>query len=111
MSLRISSFGLALLLIACGSETSAPDGEAIECAIGPGSEFSPVCTLEETSDEEFILHHPDGGFRRFRHTVDGVEISDGADAVEDMSGVSHGYLEFSVDDDRYRLPLAPDARD
>lgn len=111
MSLRIFSLALAALLAACGSASPEPEGEAIECAIGPGAEFSAVCTLEETSEAEFIIHHPTGGFRRFRHTVEGVEISDGAEMIENMSGVSHGYIEFSVAGDRYRLPLAPETRD
>ncbi|WP_298466782.1 hypothetical protein [uncultured Erythrobacter sp.] len=81
----------------------------IDCAIGPGAEYSEVCTLEWLGDEldsEFLIHHPDGSFRRF--AFDGehqIVTTDGADPAETIRAISHAFWEFSVGGDRYKLPL------
>lgn len=108
MFLRISSVALAVsLLAACGAatETPEPEGDTVECAIGAGSEFSAVCTLEEVSSSEFIIHHPDGGFRRFQFDEDGkLAASDGAEPVlEERIRVYEGTWEFALEIDRYRV--------
>lgn len=106
MSLRISSLGLFCLAVcACSAnETPEPEGEEIECAIGPGSEFAGVCTLEVISDVEFIIHHPDGGFRRFVWADNGVlAVADGAEPVQ-YERVTEASREFGLEVDRYRLP-------
>jgi hypothetical protein len=60
-----------------------------------------------------IVHHPDGGFRRFK-LVDGgkgVAAADGAEAVAIARTADR--LEASVDGDRYRFPatmLSDDSR-
>jgi len=114
MSLRISSLALAALLAACGSASPEPEGEAIECAIGPGAEFSAVCTLEIVSEGEIVIHHPDGGFRRFTRSADTpLELvpADGADLMVSQTP-SAGFLgaegvdalvKYRVDDARYRF--------
>ncbi len=109
MSLRISSALAALaLLVACGSESPPPPGEAIECAIGAGAEFSPACTLEKVSGtDQIVLHHPDGGFRRLaRNPASGALAAlDGAEAlVADSTGA--GAATFAIGADRYRIPQA-----
>jgi len=108
MYLRISSATLTIgFLAACGSatETPEPEGDAVECAIGAGSEFSAVCTLEEVSGSEFIIHHPDGGFRRFTKD-DGIAVKDGAQDAT-ISTAEGALTEIEVDGDRYRLSLPP----
>ncbi len=85
----------------------------IDCAIGPGAEYSKVCTLEwrgEELDSEFIIHHPDGSFRRFAFDDDHrITTTDGADHAETISIIFHAFWEFSVGQDRYKLPLPSDA--
>ncbi len=86
----------------------------IDCAIGPGSDYSEVCTLEVAGDGEFLIHGPDGGFRRFTLTDgDSVQSIDGADPViyerVSLPGLGSAgeatMLEFGVAQDRYRFDL------
>lgn len=109
MCLRISSaLGLLGLLAACASQSPSPPGDAVECAIGAGADFSAVCTLERVSGTQMIiLHHPDGGFRRlsFDPASGALAAIDGADPVVLERG--EGMLQFALGPDRYRLPRAP----
>jgi len=113
MSLRISSALAALLaLAACGGgvESPEPEGDTVDCAVGPGAEYSSVCTVEWLQaewDGEFIIHHPDGSFRRMQVTPDGIASFDGAAEVVNIGDYAETFVEFSVDGDRYRLPAAP----
>ena len=109
MCLRISSaLALPLLLAACGSESPPPPGDEVDCAIGAGADFSPVCTLETVAGgEQIILHHPDGGFRRLTRDPATAALAplDGAEPlVAEPSG--EGVMQFAVGEDRYRIPLA-----
>lgn len=113
MSLRIFSAGFcALALAGCGGGASPePEGNTIDCAIGPGAEYSSVCTLERVGEgAEFLIHHPDGGFRRLLETPEGVVSADGADTVVVLQNISHAHLEIEVGGDRYKLPNPPDPR-
>lgn len=113
MCLRISSLLLASgILAGCGTQTPEPEGAALECAIGPGADLAPICTLEWIGQEwegDFIIHHPGGAFRRF--TLEqgpiGIVTVDGADAIEMLDTPSDDAWLFSVSGDRYRLPLPP----
>ena len=107
MSLRISSaLGLIGLLAACGGESPPPPGATVDCAIGAGAAFSPVCTLEKLAGTpQFIVHHPDGGFRRliFDPETGAIGTADGANAV--IKGASGaGTFSFAVGEDRYSIP-------
>ena len=118
MFLRIfSCAALVGTLAACGSETEAPGGPVVECAIGPGSDFSEVCTFERLSGGEFVIHHPDGGFRRFALTDDAVSpvgVADGAEPLRfTRTSAEDEMIEFELSPDRYRLDpdmiaLSPD---
>ena len=110
MCLRISSaLSLAIALSGCGAETSPPPpGDTVDCAIGAGAAFSPVCTLERVGGiETFVIHHPDGGFRRFViDPASGMPTPrDGADQLVAEQG-ENGALQFAVGADRYRIPPA-----
>ncbi len=113
MSLRISSALFALgTLAACNTATPKPEGEMLDCAIGAGAEFAKVCTLEWIGEEwtrDFIIHHPDGGFRRFALNEDasGVIVRDGAEELEMVEPVAEDFWQFSVAGDRYRMPVPP----
>lgn len=109
MSLRTSSLVLpAFLLAACGSETPAPQGPEVRCAIGPGAELAEVCTLERTDPVEFIIHHPDGGFRRFVWADTGeLTLADGAEPLSVTDSIDDPeVIEMTVGSDRYRLRQA-----
>lgn len=113
MSLRISS-ALAVLLVtsACsqGEEVQAQAEEgadAIECAIGAGSDFGPDCLVERTTEGDaqvLIVRHANGGFRRFEQLPDGAGLAayDGADVVTQK--LDGNVLVIEVGGDRYRFP-------
>lgn len=110
MSLRISSaLGLFVLLAACGgAESPSPPGDAVDCAIGAGADFSPVCTLERVAGTpEVVLHHPDGGFRRLtRDPASGALAPlDGAEPLMSAANDPEA-LQFAIGQDRYRIPRA-----
>ena len=109
MSLRISSLGLAAMMLAgCGSASAGPEGETIECAIGPGSEFTAVCTLERVAGDRFTIHHPDGGFRRFALDAEGeVALADSADelATSLTPCDDRQLIEWEAAGDRYRMAV------
>ncbi len=106
MFLRTSSAVAALaLLAACGDVSPAPSGETIECAIGAGTDFASVCTLERVAGkQEIILHHPDGGFRRMTYVPATGTLAplDGADPLVLEEG--EGVVQFALGANRYRIP-------
>ena len=90
------------------TQPQAAEGAArISCAIGEGSDFGPDCLVEKVAGEEgaeFVVRHPDGGFRRFRIAPDrsGMIAVDGADdALNRRTGAG---MEVTVGADRYRFP-------
>jgi hypothetical protein len=56
---------------------------------------------------EIVIHHPDGGFRRFARMAESGALVplDGAEPLVPEPGVADG-SEFSVGPDRYRIPQA-----
>ncbi|MBA3864508.1 MAG: hypothetical protein C0517_11260 [Erythrobacter sp.] len=108
---RIFSAVALILLAACGAESPPPPGVTVDCAIGAGADLSPVCTLElVTGTPDMVIHHPDGGFRRFRIANGAIVATDGAAAVEVLTDISHAHVEIAVDGDRYRIPNSPENR-
>ncbi len=113
MSMRIFNLcALSGALAACGGTSGAsgePEGPSVDCAIGPGSDFSDACTIEHVSAEAFVIHHPDGGFRRFIRGEDSTIPLLAADGAEPLTyqnlAAETGMLEFGVAVDRYRLEL------
>jgi hypothetical protein len=108
-----------MLLAACSG--NAPQAQAnpgaarIDCALGEGSQFGPDCLVEKVSGEEgpeFIVRHPDGGFRRLKIAADraGMVALDGADEVVNSRNSGGGVLEVAVGPDRYRFPPDLDAK-
>lgn len=98
-------------LAACSQSPDAegePTGRKIDCALAGATEFEPVCTLEEAGGEgEFVIHHPDGGFRRFSVDSDGgIAVTDGADELVDAGNGANGGAAFAVGLDRYIVPPA-----
>ena len=107
MSLRISSaIGLAAALAGCSAADSPPPpGDTVECAIGAGADFAPVCVLERAG-EDIVLHHPDGGFRRLSRdpATGALAPRDGADVLKPELDDADT-LSFALGADRYRIPL------
>lgn len=112
MSLRIFSAAIASLIVAsCGPESPEPQGADIECAIGAGADFASVCTLERSADSDtvsFLIHHPDGGFRRIEYDMakDEIGVGDGADPLKVSEASTDSIAEFAIGSDRYRVPSA-----
>ncbi len=77
----------------------------IDCAIGPGADYSKVCTLEEAGNDQFLIHSPNGGFRRLMFDPRKGEFGalDGADTLTILSQDSE-IAEFEIGGDRYRVP-------
>lgn len=113
-------FALSVVLAglsACGGAAQPlanADAEEVVCAIGPDSEFRADCRAERVTvagEQQIVVRHPDGSFRRFTLLPDGagVEAADGADvATQALAG---GTLEVTVAGDRYRFPARPVAED
>ncbi|MGB7374473.1 hypothetical protein [Pontixanthobacter sp.] len=117
--MRISSHLIATAVLtgalaACsGPPPEQPQAEegsdAIECALGEGSEFGADCLVERSEvdgQKVLTIRHPDGGFRRFEQLTDGRGLAemDGADTVS--RSLEDGTLLISIGPDRYRFPAA-----
>ncbi|MDJ0643134.1 MAG: hypothetical protein QNJ15_09970 [Erythrobacter sp.] len=106
MFLRIfSALTGAALIHGCTTESPTPEGDKIDCAIGSGAEYSKVCTLEKAGNGEYLIHSPDGGFRRLMLLPQSGEFAavDGADTLNMLSQDS-AIAEFEIGGDRYRIP-------
>ena len=100
-----------LLLCLSGCSAAAPPakvgGDAIDCALGSAAGFTHDCTVERSKQDGatlLIVHHPDGGFRRFK-LLDGgnsLAAADGAEAVAMARNADR--IDVSIDGDRYRFP-------
>jgi hypothetical protein len=110
--MRISKLALVscVLLAACsrGEESAEPVGTTVDCAIGAGAEMQAVCVAEQTfsgNEVGLVIHHPDGGFRRFKilPSGEGVELADGAEAMEQR--IVEGQLEITFEGARYLVPI------
>lgn len=128
MSLRtFSLLPFLVLLAACGRPDNEKLAEAeedlaeeaaaqglVECALGDGALFSRVCETERISGPEgtiLVIHHPDGGFRRFVILTDGrgLAAADGFDDTE-VAIIADGMIEVASGGNRYRLPAAVKSR-
>lgn len=111
MYLRIfSALAFAATQAACGgsAESPEPEGEQVTCAIGDGVQMSDVCLIEEVTGNgvsEFLLHHPDGGFRRISFDIQTQELGvvDGAESLRINDQSTDDFIEFTIGTDRYRL--------
>ncbi|AWW74910.1 hypothetical protein CD351_10785 [Erythrobacter sp. KY5] len=85
-----------------------PEVDMVDCAIGTGADYSKECVLEKLGPRQFVIHGPNGGFRRFevQQNDQGVSVIsiDGAAPVAVISDDSP--LEFAVEDDVYRVDPA-----
>ncbi len=119
------AIALALLLAACGSDTTDSDLKAaedqaaqdaaaagkIECALAGSTSFNRNCSTERVSGAEgqlLVVRHPDGGFRRFKILTDGRGLTpaDGVDPDFKLTVMGDGMIEVRSSEDIYRLPAA-----
>src|SRR3546814_18647895 len=110
---------LTLVLSACGSpgeqeEMADIDGK-LYCAVDGANELTQSCTLERIDGPEghvLVLHHPGGGFRRFRIVSDGRGVipADGAEQ-EQLALAGDQKIDVPVANVRYCSPttLGPKA--
>ena len=96
--------------------TRAANGnDLIECATHGAQWFLRECEVEKSKDESgalvLVVHHPDGGFRRFTVVTDGrgLETTDGFEQAQ--TSVVDDRLDVRVGDDRYRFPATVKPRD
>ena len=106
---------LGLLLSACsgGAEPEAVAGDKIACALGDKTAFARNCVVERVQRNGrlmLVVHHPDGGFRRFEVLKDGRGLAL-ADGSRPMAAAVRGqFLEVRVGEDRYRFPYTASAK-
>ena len=103
-----------MALSACGGaqdKGSLPDAPttSIACKVAGADDFTNDCALEWLAtdagkDRLFLIHHADGGFRRFIISADGARIN-AADGAEPLSleGPTDGKVALSIGTDAYRL--------
>ena len=96
--------------------THAANGnELIECAIGGAQWFLRECEVEKSQDDDgakvLVVHHPDGGFRRFTVMTDGSGLATTDGAVAADSAIVEDRLDVRVGDDRYRFPATVRPKD
>jgi hypothetical protein len=96
--------------------TRAANGnELIECAIGGAQWFLRECEVEKSEDDKgakvLVVHHPDGGFRRFTVMTDGSGLATTDGAVEADGAIVEDRLDVRVGDDRYRFPATVKPKD
>lgn len=105
-----------VLLAACGDP--APDADAVAksetiwCGLDGATELKRDCALERGMDSGravFVVHHPDGKFRRLLASNDGQNLlaADGAD--QSQSALKQDRWEVILGDDRYVVPVRADA--
>jgi hypothetical protein len=114
---------MTMILASCSSSRAtseqqagaAPAGDdTIECALGGAADFQRDCQVEETEVDGakiLVVHHPDGGFRRFTVLTDGRGLATAAGAEQAETSVADGRLDVSVGSDRYRFPATIRADD
>src|SRR3546814_15181630 len=83
------------------------DGK-LYCAVDGANELTQSCTLERIDGPEghvLVLHHPGGGFRRFRIVSDGRGVipADGAEQAQ-LALAGDNMIDVTVPNDRYRFP-------
>lgn len=88
-------------------EQVSNDGK-VECALGGSERFERTCSTEQINADGaklLVIHHPDGGFRRFDILTDGRGLApaDGFDETR-IAVREGGMIEVSSGDDVYRLP-------
>lgn len=85
---------------------------AIACALDGAESAQSECTLEaveSSTGRGYVLHRPDGGFRRIAPGPDGRYIAtDGADAPTQRE--ESGRMLVSIADDVYVLPPEDELR-
>lgn len=108
--------GLLASLVGC-DQSHAPDprqpasGQSlIPCAVEGAKEFSEVCAVDRAPQDGkmfLVVRHPSGSFRRLEMLTDGRGVVT-ADGMAEAHLMSDGkLLEVTIENDRYRFPIAP----
>ncbi|MGD9809734.1 MAG: hypothetical protein AB7U35_00180 [Sphingobium sp.] len=96
--------GMVMLSACSGAADPKLPGRPVDCRVGGMPDFARDCTMEEDGFDGFILHHPDGGFRRFRLSRGDMSTAttDGAEKVV-LTRDQDGAWRITVGGDVYRL--------
>lgn len=81
--------------------------EHIDCAVGGAAALTPACSVERVEKEgrlTLVVHHPDGGSRRFLVKQDGTGVTAIDSAVSATVKLIGGRLNVTVGADRYLFP-------
>lgn len=114
--------GVALLIAVSGCSNQADgtlpkvaeENEKIACAVGGASDLKEVCSVQRiTADDvvQLVVHHPDGGFRRFEIRSDGTGLAPADGADDAQREVGNGTLDLTVSGDTYRFPATIETDD
>jgi len=103
---------LSLALAACSAGHEVPEqaegGERIPCAVAGSAELKPVCAVERVREQDrlvLVVHHPDGGFRRFTVMTDGSGLAVADGALVAVTRLDGDRLDVSLGADRYLFPV------
>ncbi len=107
--MRLCALALVVLLAACGSggTPDKPSADQIACALAGSADFSAQCgvdRVERNGTLFLVVHHPNGGFRRFEVLKDGRGLSVADGAHPGVVTIEGNFLEIRVGRDRYRFP-------
>jgi hypothetical protein len=98
-------------LAACAQdapEASATDtDDRIACAVGGADAFARACQVERREVDGLpilVVHHPNGGFRRFEVMRDGTGLAAADGAERAVVSLFEQGIEVAVGTDRYRFP-------
>lgn len=101
----------ALLLVACSGEKEpgpvALAQEHIDCAVGGVPALTPSCSVERIEKDgrlTLVVHHQDGGSRRFEVKADGTGVTTMDSAMPPKVRLMGDRLDVSVGADRYIFP-------
>jgi hypothetical protein len=112
--LRLSAVtALTLAIAACNSSNDVPETTAdvdgkLFCAVDGSRDMTQSCLLERVESPEgqvLVVHHPEGGFRRFRIVRDGRGVipADGGEPSR-LFLTGENMVDVLVGGDRYRFP-------
>lgn len=104
---------LTLAPAACNSSNDVPETTAdvdgkLFCSVDGAADMTQSCTLERIDGPEgqiLVVHHPEGGFRRFRIVRDGRGVipADGAEPSK-LFIAAENSVDILIGSDRYRFP-------
>lgn len=112
MTAKLPPLACAVLLLAACSRSDEPAPvavalEHIDCAVGGEPELKPACSVERVEKDgalTLVVHHPDGGYRRFAVAKGGAGVTTKDSATPPKVRLAGDRLDVTVGTDRYLFP-------